>query len=122
MRDEITEMLKNRARRGGHLFLSNWEEVSLSLYHEIRADSDLAECELAGLTKGEKRQKKPNVPIEILFYSLQKQWRDFEKAYRKNADNNEEVKKCLADIRNVAGILFLNLKGRFSASEKKKET
>lgn len=91
-------------------FLTIWEEAANHLFNSIKNDKMLNEYELSGLAEGRKRGKTPDVPLTILNDSLHKQYLDFLKAY--GDDNQEEMKKCLADLRNVAGICFLQLSKR----------
>lgn len=89
------------------LFLTIWEEVASSLFNDIKNNKDLNDYELAGLAEGKKRGKRPDVPLKVLNDSLRKQYIDFCRAY--GNDDKEQMKKCLADLRNVAGIYFLQL-------------
>ena len=86
-------------------FLTIWEEAASGLFDSIKNNKELNEYELAGLVEGEKRGKKPNVPLKVLTDALHKQYLDFLKAY--GDDDKEAMKKTLADLRSVAGILFL---------------
>lgn len=88
-------------------FLTIWEEVAIGLFNSIKNNKDLNEYELSGLAEGQKRGKKPNVSLEVLNDALHKQYLDFLKAY--GQDDEERMKKCLADLRNVAGIFFLQI-------------
>jgi len=47
------------------------------------------------------------VTLNVLFESLGKQYRDFVRAYGIN--DEEDMKRCLADLRNVTGCFFLKL-------------
>ena len=68
---------------------------------------ELIELEKQGVLRGFKREKTMDVPLHVLFASLEKQHRDWLIAY--GGANISEMKKTLADIRNVAGIIFLKL-------------
>ena len=90
---------------------------ALKLWRQIRENISLEEMEKDGLFRGEERGKKPDVSFDILVGSLSKQMEDCHTAIQRL--NNEyyltldeaktELKKCLADLRNVAGIMFLRL-------------
>lgn len=89
---------------------------ALRLWEQIRENVCLEELEKDGLCRGEQRGKKPDVPVEVLQDALGKQYRDFMRAYGVFDEN--ERKRCLADLRNVAGILFLKLDGQFTCPSK----
>jgi len=76
----------------------------------ISRDPKLAELERSGFVKCVARKTCLNLisheeRIRILRESLIKQFKDFEEA------SYEDQLEALADIRNVAGLLFLALKG-----------
>jgi len=77
------------------------------LWNKIHENNELEILEKDGLHKGEAEGKQPNVSVNVLRISLRKQYLDFLTAYGGNDD--EGMKKRLADIRNIAGILFLRL-------------
>lgn len=81
----------------------------LILHYSIITDPDLRKLELQGFVKGAAEGKTMNVPLHrMILKSLHKQYLDFCKAY--GDSNNEEMMRCLADLRNVAGCCFLKLK------------
>jgi len=80
----------------------------INLWIKIESCKDLKLLEIRGFIRGERKGKTMNVPPVIVFESLQKQWKDLENAFYCCSDNNE-LKKCIADLRNVAGCLFLKL-------------
>jgi hypothetical protein len=80
---------------------------ALRLWEQIHTDFKLEELEKAGLVDGEQRGKSPNVDEVTLFTALKKQWKDFEKSTRLHDD--AYMMRCLADLRNVAGIYVLKL-------------
>jgi hypothetical protein len=89
------------------LFLSNEEEVALSHFNRIHGNKQLQELEKAGFLRGIKRRKTMNVSLKEIEDSLDKQYHDFLKAY---GDNDKKMMlRCLADLRNVAGCVFLKL-------------
>ncbi len=85
---------------------------ALELWRQISENWDLEQLEKEGLWRGEARGKKPDVPVEELQDALGKQYRDFMRAY--GIFDESEMKRCLADLRMVAGILFLKLDGQFT--------
>lgn len=80
---------------------------ALKLWERIRQNLVLEELEKEGLCRGEQRGKKPDVSIDVLALAVHKQYRDFVRAYVD--DDKKEMKRCLADLRNVAGLVFLKL-------------
>jgi hypothetical protein len=83
----------------------------------IRQNRELYDRELGGFVEGERRGKKPNVSIEVLFKALEKQFADLKQDYSLcDPCWVGRAKKDLADIRNVAGVLFLVLEGKNVAS------
>jgi hypothetical protein len=83
--------------------------LAMEIWKKINENKQLKALELKGLALGEERGKQPNVPITTLYHSFEKQIDDLGWAYAKK--DVTAMKKCLADIRNVAGIFFLNLEG-----------
>jgi hypothetical protein len=83
------------------------------ILQQIQTNSELIEREMGGLVEGERRGKKPTVSIDELVMALQKQFRDLQQDYALfDPCWVGRAKKSLADIRNVAGILFLALDGK----------
>ena len=94
------------------IFLDCNEEAAMGLFLQIKENGKLNRLEIAGLGEGKRRGKSPHVSFEELHKALQKQWKDLEKACaRTDQEWPMAVEKCLADLRNVAGILFLNVSG-----------
>jgi hypothetical protein len=81
---------------------------SFQLWKKIHTNLELRGIELRGFRKGTIEGKTMNVPLPTLVDSLDKQYADFLKAHASNS--KEEMKKCLGDLRNVAGCVFLKLK------------
>lgn len=85
------------------------------LHNAINNSRELYAYELQGLLRGEERGKTMDVPLATVLHSLEKQERDLEdtilKFYAKQADARD-LKKGLADIRNVAGLCFIKLQER----------
>ena len=80
------------------------------IWKMISCDLKLAELERSGFVKYIARKTCLNdvsheERVRILRESLIKQFKDFEEA------DHEDQLEALADIRNVAGLLFLALKG-----------
>jgi len=98
--------MQNHSKRK-KLFLSNEEEQATFLYNSIRDNGELQTLEVQGFLRGAERKKTMDVDVNILFESLGKQYRDFVRAYGIN--DREDMKRCLADLRNVAGCFFLKL-------------
>ena len=80
------------------------------LWKAIRNNKKLQALEKRGFTRGKRKGKTMNAPLGEFYSSLSKQWRDFADAYVCCADVGH-VMRCLADLRNVAGCLFLKLDG-----------
>ena len=82
------------------------------LHRAIMDNVELRAYELRGLLRGEEDGKTMNVPLSTVLHSLEKQEKDLAEAilkfYVKQVDA-ASLKKCLADIRNVAGLCFLKL-------------
>jgi len=89
------------------LFKSSNEEVAYMLRSGFSENPELEELEIQGFVCGLKRGKTMDVPLRTLFRSLEKQHDDWLVAYVNK--NILEMKKALADLRNVAGIMFLKL-------------
>jgi len=79
----------------------------LEIYNTIQASKELEELEIKGFLQGEQRGKTMDVTLKTMFESLKKQYRDWVKAY--NSKQISEMKKSVADVRNVAGCIFLKL-------------
>jgi len=80
------------------------------LWKTIRNNKKLQALEKRGFTRGKRKGKTMNVSVGELYGSLAKQWRDLANTYL-YGDNVGHVRRCLADLRNVAGCLFLKLDG-----------
>lgn len=78
------------------------------VYDKIIHDPDLRVFELKGFARGKQRGKTMSVSLYRMVKSLRKQMEDFAVAYVNN--DLEDMKQCLADIRNVAGCVFVKLK------------
>ena len=82
------------------------------LHKAIIGSRELRAYELRGLLRGEERGKTMDVPLATVLHSLEKQGKDLAETilnfYAKQADA-ADLKKCLADIRNVAGLCFLKV-------------
>ena len=75
------------------------------LLEAINKNIELQGLELAGFVRGNIRGKTMNVPLSTVWMSLMKQVADVGQAL---GDNNMiALKKALADLRNVAGCMFL---------------
>ena len=87
--------------------MSNEDEQAVFLYNSIRNNGELQTLEIEGFQRGAKRKKTMDVTLDVLFESLGKQYRDFLRSYGMN--DGENMKRCLADLRDVAGCFFLKL-------------
>jgi len=87
--------------------MSNEDEQAVFLYNSIRNNGELQTLEIEGFQRGVKRKKTMDVTLDVLFESLGKQYRDFLRSYGMN--DGENMKRCLADLRDVAGCFFLKL-------------
>ena len=84
----------------------------LDIYNTINTSKELEDLEIKGFLRGEKAGKTTNVPIGVIYESLSKQVKDLQDAYQFyqiNSSQKEELKQKIADLRNVAGCLFLKL-------------
>jgi len=82
----------------------------INLWIKIESCRDLKLLEIRGFIRGEEKGKTIDVPLEKVFQSLKKQWEDLETTYFKYGSfYPSKLKKCIADLRNVAGCLFLKL-------------
>jgi len=85
------------------------------LWQKIVMNGELMELEQLGFEHGEKQGKTMDVPLEIVVESLYKQIEDFRAAwynYQVHTYKQHTIpllKKTLADLRNVAGCVFLKL-------------
>jgi len=80
---------------------------SLKIYHDLENCTELHRLEADGFIRGTEKGKTMNVPLWDLEESLRKQYRDWIKA---SVDGNvHEMKRTLADLRNLAGCVFLKI-------------
>lgn len=83
------------------------------LHYQIVANSELYDLEREGFIRGEKKGKTMNVAPFVIYQSLNKQIDDFKEAwYRFRLNRNDiktimELKRTIADLRNVSGCMFL---------------
>ena len=80
------------------------------LWNIIRDNEQLQRLEKRGFARGKRKGKTMDVPIGVLWDALAKQWSDLAYAFR--SDDVKEMRRCLADLRNVAGCLFIKLDAR----------
>lgn len=90
-------------------------KTDLKIWLDIETCKELKQLEIKGFQRGKKKGKTMSVPLSKIFESLMKQWRDlhttffeFYHLYSYGKDSSD-VKKCIADLRNVAGCLFLKI-------------
>ncbi len=102
------------------IFLSNEEELALSLHNQIKCNKKLQNLEKNGFLRGVKRNKTMDVSTNIVFASLEKQWSDLTIAWKNyppriglslkfRPSSSAEMLQKIADLRNVAGCFFLKL-------------
>ena len=91
------------------LFKTNEEEVAEIRYrYPITINKELKALEIEGFVRGLRKGKTMNVTLDkIVLESLHKQYLDFLKAY--GSQDKDEMKRTLADLRNVAGCVFLKI-------------
>ncbi len=86
---------------------------ALELHKKVSTNHELLSFEQDGFARGERKGKSMNIPLRTLFISLQKQNLDLIETYLKldklDEERTQEMKRCLADIRNVAGCCFLKI-------------
>lgn len=96
------------------------------LLQQIRDNKELLELEEVGFQGGDEKGKTMDVPFYVMVPSLEKQIEDFYKSYtdwlvsyrlrnlhkterEKLQSKKDDMKRTLADLRNVTGCLFLKL-------------
>ena len=79
----------------------------LDIYNAIQASKELDDLEIQGFIRGDEKGKTMDVPLQALFVSLAKQYNDWVDAYDTRIIS--KMKRSIADIRNVAGCVFLKL-------------
>jgi hypothetical protein len=89
------------------LFKSSDEEIATLLHSSIVDNKELKDLEIQGFVRGQKQGKTDKVSLETLCYNLEKQYRDWLVAC--DSKLIPKMKKTLADLRNVEGIIFLKL-------------
>lgn len=89
------------------LFKSSNEEVAEVLHCGISENKELKKLEIEGFVRGCEQGKTMNVAFSVVAKSLRKQWNDWVKV--RFSSDPEKMKRALADLRNVAGCLFLKL-------------
>lgn len=83
------------------------------LLKTINDNDELSSLELDGFIRGIRKGKTLNVNLDMLTHSLRKQMGDYESKridYILGKATIDDLKRCLADIRNVAGCIFITLK------------
>lgn len=86
----------------------------LTLHKRIRGDQELARLELEGFERGERKGKTLNVTLGTTMAGLDQQYMDLRGAYldfithRRSVDI-QEMKRCIADLRNQGGCVFLKI-------------
>lgn len=70
--------------------------------------TELHRLEADGFLRGERKGKRMNVPWQDIVASLDKQYHDWLNAYAEG--DPDAMKRTLADLRNLAGCVFLKIK------------
>ena len=90
------------------------EKIASLLWEKYSENPELKELEIQGLLRGLEKGKTMDVPLEVCFKSLEKQYKDWVRAFNIKPEKAKHkipaMKKSLADLRNVAGIIFMKLK------------
>jgi len=89
----------------------------VKLWSKVTMNGELIDLEKAGFERGEKRGKTMNCDWIVLSRALEKQIADLQyaidigliEATSEGLTNLAEIKRCIADVRNVAGCLFLKI-------------
>lgn len=82
------------------------------LLRKINENDELRSLELDGFIRGIRKGKTMDVDLSRLRYSLRKQMGDYESKWIDHIlgeATKDDLKRYVADIRNVAGIIFLKL-------------
>jgi len=82
------------------------------ILRQINENADLHDLELDGFIRGFRAGKTLNVGMQLLLNSLRKQVGDWESIFIDYILGNatlDDLKRRLADIRNVAGVIFLKV-------------
>ena len=94
------------------LFRNTKPTKGSDILNAINANKELEKLEIQGFMRGDEKGKTMNTPLSSFNLALKKQLQDWEEAYirrYKRRGNIAEMKRALADIRNVAGATFLKL-------------
>ena len=95
------------------------ENIGRKLWLKVVCNIDLVNLEKAGFIHGVEKGKTMDANLETVYESLIKQVTDLDKVFIKmlfleeqptvSPEEIYEIKQCIADIRNVAGCLFLKV-------------
>lgn len=93
--------------------MSSRDEAELRAQRMLEAlvnNDELNKLELQGFVRGFNKGKTMNVSLDELFNEVNKQYVDFLRAYHAlPLSTLAEMKRTIADLRNVAGLFFLKL-------------
>jgi len=95
------------------------------LYEKIARNGELIEYEKIGFEKGEKKGKTMDVDAYVVLRSLEKQMADLSYHFdMRMLDVYEDfdlsaIKQAIADVRNVAGCLFLKIQETEASARKR---
>lgn len=82
------------------------------LWESIRYDLELKYHELEGFKRGVLQGKSMDVSVDDMRFQVKRQFRQLTSEFYPNYDKPERIKKIkrrIADLRNVAGCLFLKI-------------
>lgn len=82
------------------------------ILRRINENEELHDLELDGFIRGTRAGKTISVTLDVLKNSLRKQVGDWESAlvdYILGNATLDDLKRCIVDIRNVAGCIFLKV-------------
>lgn len=87
---------------------------ALKCWERIAENKRLSTLEKVGFDIGISRGKTMDVSIEIMNGSVSKQWKDYKWAWEnylrdKSELNRQAVETAIANLRNVAGCMFLKI-------------
>jgi len=83
-----------------------------TIYNMINANKELEDLELKGFLRGDKEGKTFDVSFFAVKDTLDRQVKQLERVfikYLRKSENVDELKRCIADVRNCAGAFFLKI-------------
>lgn len=102
----VCEFHEQETKKYNWIFIRRLDQTKIHPYYtKIRDNLKLRELENEGFKRGEERGKTMNIYEADILLSLEKQFKDLKFGFLLKTD--AQRLKELADIRNVAGLLFL---------------